>query len=67
MFALHDFSVDLPPAHYNILSQRRVRQRFGFDIVVVTNEGETLDQAVTFFQQVRQRPGVKKGLLRIRL
>lgn len=67
MFSLHDFSVDLLPAHYNILSQRRVRQRFGFDIVVVTNERETIDQAIAFFQQVRQRPGVKKGLLRIRL
>jgi hypothetical protein len=67
MFAPHDFSVDLPPAHYNILSQRRVRQRFGFDIVVVTNEHETLKQAVAFFQQVRQRPGAKKGLVRIRI
>ena len=61
----HDFSVDLLPTHYNVLSQRRVRHRFGFDIVVVTNEGETLEQAVAFFQQVRQRPGAKKGLLRI--
>ncbi len=48
-----DFSVDLAPAHYNILSQRRVRQRFGFDIVVATNEHETLAQAVAFFEQVR--------------
>jgi hypothetical protein len=63
----HDFSVDLPPAHYNVLSQRRVRQQFGFDIVVVTNECEMLDQAVAFFQQVRQRPGAKKGLLRIHI
>jgi hypothetical protein len=67
MFARHDFSVDLPPSHYNVLSQRRVRQRFGFDIVVVTNELETLNQAVAFFQQVRQRPTAKKGLLRIRI
>ncbi len=62
-----DFSQDLLPTHYNTLSQRRVRQRFGFDIVVATNDHETLTQAVAFFQQVRQRPGAKKGLVRIHL
>ena len=35
---LKNFSVALPPAHYNILSQRRVQKRFGFDIVVATNK-----------------------------
>ena len=65
--ANHDFSVDLSPVHYNLLSQRRVRRRFGFDIVVVKNDSETLKQAVAFFQQVRQQPGMKKGLLRIHL
>jgi hypothetical protein len=65
--AHHNFSVDMLPMHYNVLSQRRVRQRFGFDIVVATNNHETLEQAVAFFQQVRQQPGAKKGLLRIRL
>ena len=63
--ANHDFSVDLPLGQYNVLSQRRVRRRFGFDIVVVKNDSENLEQAVAFFQQVRQRPGAKKGLVRI--
>jgi hypothetical protein len=63
----HDFSVDLPLMQYAILSQRRVRRRFGFDMVVVKNDSENLEQAVAFFQQVRQRPGAKKGLVRIRL
>ncbi len=67
MSAREDFSGDLLPTDYNVLSQRRVRQRFGFDIVVTTNMHEMLTQAVTFFQQVRQRPGVKKGLLRLHL
>src|SRR5258708_6987899 len=31
----HDFSANLPPSEYNVLSQQRVRKRFGFDIVVV--------------------------------
>jgi hypothetical protein len=67
MDAHQNFSGDLLPAHYNVLSQRRVQKRFGFDIVVAINEHETLDQAVAFFQQVRQRPGAQKGLLRIRI
>ncbi len=63
--ANHDFSADLPPVQYNLLAQRRVWRRFGFDIVVVRNGSENLEQAVAFFQQVKQRPGAKKGILRI--
>ena len=63
----HDFSADLPLAQYNLLAQQRVRRRFGFDIVVVKNGSENLEQAIAFFQQVKQRPGVKKGILRIKL
>ncbi len=67
VIASYDFSTDLPPAVYNLLAQHRVRRRFGFDIVIVENDSENLDQAVVFFQQVKQRPGVKKGVLRIKL
>ena len=63
----HDFSRDLPPGHYNVLAQRRVRMRFGFDIVVVKNDSENLEHAVAFFQQIKQQPGVRKGILRIKL
>ena len=63
--ASHDFSADLPPAQYNLLAQQRVRRRFGFDIVVVKNGSGDLEQAIAFFQQVKQRPGIKKGILRI--
>ena len=65
--ANHDFGTDLPPAHYNLLAQQRVRRRFGFDIVVVRDGSENLEQAVGFFQQVRQQPGGRKGILRIRI
>ena len=63
----YDFSPDLAPVVYNLLAQHRVRRRFGFDIVVVKNGSENLAQAVGFFQQVKQRPGVMKGILRIKL
>jgi hypothetical protein len=62
-----DFSVDLLPAHYNLLSQWRVRRRLGFDIIVVKSGSAALDETVAFFQQVKQRPGKKKGLVRIRV
>jgi hypothetical protein len=63
----HDFSIDLPPGAYSVLAQHRVRRRFGFDIVVVENGTEDFDQAGAFFQQIKQRPGMKKGILRIKL
>lgn len=63
--ATHDFAADLPPRQYGVLAQQRVRRRFGFDIVVAKNDSGNLDEAVTFFTQVRQRPGVKKRLLRL--
>lgn len=65
--ASHDFSADLPPAQYNLLVQRRVHRRFGFDIVVVKNGSGDFEQAIAFFQQVKQQPGMKKGILRIKL
>jgi hypothetical protein len=63
----YDFSTDLSPDAYNMLAHHRVRRRFGFDIVVVENASENLEHAVAFFQQVKQRPGIKKGILRIKL
>ncbi len=63
----HDFGADLPPYQYNLLAQQRVRRRFGFDIVVVKNGTDNLAHATEFFAQVRQKPALKKGLLRITL
>lgn len=63
----YDLSTDLPLGVYNLLSQHRVRRRFGFDIVVMKSGSHNLEQAVGFFQQVKQQPGTKKGILRIKL
>jgi hypothetical protein len=65
--AAHDFGAELPPHQYNLLAQQRVRRRFGFDIVVVKNGTDNLAWAVEFFAQVRLRPALKKGILRIKL
>jgi len=63
----HDLGADLSPDQYNLLAQARVRRQFGFDILVVKSGTGSLTQAIEFFEQVRQRPGAKKGLLRIKL
>jgi hypothetical protein len=63
----HDLATDLPPFQYNVLDQNRVRKQFKFDIVVVKNGSDNLEWAIGFFQQVRQRPGLKKGILRIKV
>ena len=40
----------------------------GLGLIVVVKDGsENLELAIAFFQQVKQRPGVKKGILRVRL
>ena len=67
MFASHDFGHDLLPDQYNLLAEQRVRRAYGFDIVVVKNESQNLAWAVEFFAQVRQRPALKKGFIRIKL
>ena len=65
--AEHDFSADLRPIEYNVLSQRRVRRRFGFDLLVARTGSEEYRRYVGFFQQVRLEPGRRKGILRVRL
>ena len=62
-----DLEADLPPAHYNLVSKRRVQRRFGFDTITVREETSEYDDAVAFFQQVRGEPGLRKGLLRLAL
>ena len=61
----HDASADLLPAQYNVLSKKRVRDRFGFDIIAVREDTREYEEAVTFFQQVRGHPGWRKGILKV--
>jgi isocitrate/isopropylmalate dehydrogenase len=60
-----DVASDLRPADYNLVSRKRVQKRFGFDIVVVRENTEEFEAAVDFFTQVRNRPYLRKGILRI--
>ena len=65
--ASHEFSADFNPSEYNVLSKRRVNQRFGFDLLVARANSEEYHRYVAFFQQVRLAPLRKKGILRIQL
>lgn len=63
----HDFTAELPVGFYNLLSQNRVRRWFGFDIVVVKNGTQSMNEASEFFQQVRHHPGLRKGIVRLKV
>jgi len=63
----HDFSADLSPAAYNIVSKRRVRRRYGFDLLVARAGSVEYGRWVEFFQQVRLEPAAIKGILRVQI
>ena len=63
----HDVAADLAPGHYNLVSRRSVRRRYGFDIVVVREYTVEYEEAVAFFQQVRGQPALRKGILNLTL
>jgi hypothetical protein len=65
--AAHNFRADLSPNEYNLVSARAIRRRFGFDALVVLEGKEDYTAALELFQQVRDDPGTKKGLLRLNL
>ena len=65
--ATHDFSADLRPFEYTVVSKRRVREVYRFDILVAAEGTRALEEYVEFFQQVRGQPERRKGILRVKL
>ena len=63
----HNFSDVLRPFEYNIVSRRRVRKVFGFDMLLAEEDQPELEEYILFFAQVRGDPDVRKGLLRVKL
>jgi Family of unknown function (DUF6932) len=61
----HDFDADPKPFEYNVLSKRRVRGRFRFDILVAREGSAEYEQSVNFFQGVRGRPNLRKGVVKV--
>jgi hypothetical protein len=63
----HDFTMELSPSEYAVLSKRRVHRRHGFDILVAREDSDEFLRYVRFFQQIRFEPGRSKGILRLKL
>ena len=61
----HDFGLDLSPAEYNVLSSRRARKRHGIDVLVAATGSDAYQRYIEFFQETREDPDVKKGLVRV--
>lgn len=53
------------PDQYNVVSAKRVRSRYAFDVFHVTEGSEALLQSVDFFAQVTGQPGLVKGMVRV--
>jgi hypothetical protein len=63
----HDFTRDLRPFEYNLVSKRRVEaNRYPFDLFVVAEGSADYDDVVSLFHDVKYRPGLTKGFLRVR-
>jgi len=63
----HNFERDLPMSEYALVSRTLLRRRFGFDVMLAEKGGALYDTYVEFFSQVRGAPGLRKGMLRLRL
>lgn len=61
----HDFSAALRPSDYNLVSTKRVRKNYRFDILLAEEGSVELDEYLAFFQGVTDRPDEAKGILRI--
>jgi hypothetical protein len=69
-----DFSEDLPPFKYNVVSKKMVKRLFGFDVLVARAGGRTEATYLEFFSRVNVKwvgkfgvsAGMKKGLVRCR-
>jgi hypothetical protein len=62
----HDFSAELRPFEYNVLSTRQARKIYGFDLLIAMHESSVYTEYLAFFAQVRGETSLRKGLLRLR-
>ncbi len=63
----HDFERELTVSQYALVSRPLLRKRFGFDVVLARRDSSLYDSYVEFFSRVRQKPSLRKGLLRLKL
>jgi hypothetical protein len=63
----YDFEATLRPFEYQVLVKSRVRRRYGFDVLVAREHGPEYTEYVELFQDIRDRPDRRKGILRVSL
>lgn len=56
---------DYAPYEYDMLSSRRLRRRFDFDVFVVPMGNSAYDEYVDLFSQVKEDIQVRKGVVRV--
>ena len=62
-----DLVTEFSPDQYNVISARRVKARHAIDVRYATSSPETLSPMIEFFERVRGRPELRKGMLRVTL
>jgi hypothetical protein len=63
----HDFGAELGPTQYRVFDRQRVRKTYGLDIFVVEEDSPESEAFIQFFQRVRLKPELTKGILKIDL
>lgn len=62
-----DYSSEVRPFEYNLISNRAIKRMYGFDVFTVIKGTDQYESRIDFFRQVRENPEIRKGLLRITL
>jgi hypothetical protein len=58
---------ELPPFQYNVLSSRRIRKAYPFDVFVVYESSAAYAQYLSLFSRIKGQPDDSKGVVRVRL
>ena len=63
----HDYRANLRPFEYNVLSRKSVRRIYDFDVMLMQQHELESAENFLFFSQVRDRPDLRKGMIRVAL
>lgn len=55
------------PSEYNLLSSRRLRRKYRFDVFVIPEDSEAYEEYVDLFSKVKESPDSNKGIVRVSL
>lgn len=61
----HDDRAELRPFEYNAVVKHVVRRRFRFDVFSAREGTDEYEKSLNFFQRVRDRSDLRKGVLKV--